>query len=438
MLPPRRPLFARRGPLGRAAPLALALLAPLAPARASAEAPGEALRWVETGGAPFPGGVKSVLITRDDQPLWREARGDAARRGSALLGASLPLFGVRPGGVGCPARWLLVGPQAWVCQNQVSLSAGEPLAPGAWPPRPPDGLPYRYYFVGRGGAQGYARVEYADDAAPERELEPGFALAIVEERAKGGQSYGRTRHGLWVPMRDLAPARATAFRGERVEGGKLDVAFTYLDKTPVYQRPEPGAKAAGPPLARLKALRVLEESGRGERVYYRVGEGEWVRAADVRRPREAPAPADALPSERWVDVELATQTLVAYEGARPVFATLVSTGRGAQGTDTATPRGVHRVWVKLVSSTMDNLEDEDAASHYAIEDVPYVQFFAKAVGFHGTFWHDGFGRVRSHGCVNLSPLDAQWLFGFGGPRLPSGWTGVLPTEFEPGLLVRVR
>jgi hypothetical protein len=422
----------------RTAPAALALLALAAPASAPADAPAESMRWVQTGGAPFPAGVKSVLITRDDQPLAHDPRGDAARRGSALGGVSLPIFGVRPGGVGCPSRWLLVGPQAWLCQNQAQLSAGEPIAPGGWPPRPADGLPFRYHFVGKNGTQGYARVEFADDAAPERELDPGFALAIVEERTKGGQLYGRSRRGLWVPMRDLVPARASPFRGEAVEGDKLEVAFTYLDKTNVYPRPEPGARPAGAPLKRLRALRVLEEIGRGNGVFYRVGEGEWVRAADVRRPLKAPPPADALPGEKWVDVELATQTLVAYEGLRPVYATLVSTGRGAQGTDTATPRGVHRVWVKLVSSTMDNLEDEDAASRYAIEDVPYVQFFAKAVGFHGTFWHDGFGRVRSHGCVNLSPLDAQWLFDFTGPRLPTGWTGVLPTEFEPGVLVRVR
>jgi hypothetical protein len=416
----------------------LAGLFPLAPARAETP-PDEAMRWVETGGVPFPSGVQSVLVTRDDQPLWRTPRGDGPRRGSALLGVSLPLFGVRPGGVGCPSRWLLVGPQAWVCQNQVALSAGAPVEPGDWPsPRPADGLPYRYYFVRGGGTQAYARFEFADDAAPERELEGGFAVALVEERTKGGQAYGRSRRGLWVPMRDLTPARATAFRGEAIEGGRLDVAFTHLEKTPVYAKPEPGARAAGAPLPRLRTVRVLEERGQGARLYFRVGEGEWVRAADVRRPVKAPAPADALPGERWVDVELATQTLVAYEGARPVFATLVSTGRGPQGSDLATPRGVHRVWVKLLSSTMDNLEDESAASHYAIEDVPYVQYFAKSVGFHGTFWHDGFGRVRSHGCVNLSPLDAQWLFEFTGPRLPAGWTGVLPTEYEPGALVRVR
>ena len=65
--------------------------------------------------------------------------------------------------------------------------------------------------------------------------------------------------------------------------------------------------------------------------------------------------------------------------------------------------------------------------YYAIEDVPYVQYFAKGVGLHGAFWHRGFGHVRSHGCVNLAPLDAQRLFAFTSPHLPAGWTAVLPT-----------
>jgi len=67
-----------------------------------------------------------------------------------------------------------------------------------------------------------------------------------------------------------------------------------------------------------------------------------------------------------------------------------------------------------------------------------VQFFDRAVGLHGAFWHDGFGRPRSHGCVNLAPEDARWLFAFTEPKLPAGWSAVLPTPVEPGTAVRVR
>jgi len=67
-----------------------------------------------------------------------------------------------------------------------------------------------------------------------------------------------------------------------------------------------------------------------------------------------------------------------------------------------------------------------------------VQYFSDAVGLHAAFWHNKFGRVRSHGCVNLAPRDAQWLFSFTGPHLPAGWTAVFPDDLEPSTVVRVR
>jgi lipoprotein-anchoring transpeptidase ErfK/SrfK len=142
--------------------------------------------------------------------------------------------------------------------------------------------------------------------------------------------------------------------------------------------------------------------------------------------------------EHWFDVELATQTLVAYVGERPVFATLVSSGRGPEGSALATPKGLHRIWVKLASSDMDNLENLEANQNYAIQAVPWVMYFQTGYGLHGTFWHHAFGRVQSHGCVNLSPIDAERLFDWASPKLPSGWTAVLPTVYEQGSLVRVR
>jgi lipoprotein-anchoring transpeptidase ErfK/SrfK len=179
-------------------------------------------------------------------------------------------------------------------------------------------------------------------------------------------------------------------------------------------------------------VHVLEEA----RNAVRVGDGEWMLARDLARPAVSPPP-DGVRGERWVDVDRATQTLVAYEGARPVFATLVSTGRGPEGTDAATPPGVHRIWVKILASDMANTgQGEDAG--YSLQDVPYVQFFDRGVALHGTYWHRDFGHVHSHGCVNLAPLDARWLFDFTQPGLPRGWAAVYPTGVDEGTLVRVR
>ena len=93
----------------------------------------------------------------------------------------------------------------------------------------------------------------------------------------------------------------------------------------------------------------------------------------------------------------------------PVFATLVSTGRAWT---TPRPVGVHRIWVKLCVVRHGEppicLGRPRRATRS--QEVPYVQFFDGAVGLHGTYWHRDFGHARSHGCVNLAPLDARRMF----------------------------
>jgi lipoprotein-anchoring transpeptidase ErfK/SrfK len=427
----------------------LLLIAQLAPtgARASDLPP-----WRDADDLPLPDGVRSAVVLRPEEAIVQEPSITAARRGTALVGARLPVFGAKRG-PGCAARWIGVGPDAWVCQDAVTLEGSAPIDPFATGPAAQNGLPFRYYFVGRDGSNGYSRLADAEDVAPDQELEPGFAVAVVDEGMKGVDRYARTHHGAWVPMRDLVAVPAFSFHGEEVKGGKLDFGWVVEDKAPVLASASAGARPAkgAKPRLRFEKVDILEEKIAGgpkaapsntsadkKGGFYRVGDGEWLRARDVRRPAASPLPSSIRPGERWIDVDLASQTLVAFEGDRPVFATIVSTGKGKEGTDTATPRGESRIWVKLLSSNMDNLEDEEAQKYYAIEDVPYVQYFAKGVGLHGAFWHRGFGKVRSHGCVNLAPLDAQRLFAFTSPHLPAGWTAALPSAIEEGTLVRVR
>jgi hypothetical protein len=68
-----------------------------------------------------------------------------------------------------------------------------------------------------------------------------------------------------------------------------------------------------------------------------------------------------------------------------------------------------------------------------VEEVPHALFFHREQGFHGTFWHDRFGTPVSHGCVNLSLADAEWLFDWAPPRLPPGWHAVTPLAGQESL-----
>ncbi len=112
-------------------------------------------------------------------------------------------------------------------------------------------------------------------------------------------------------------------------------------------------------------------------------------------------PHDMEAEGHWVDVDLSAQQVTAYEGATPVRSFLVSTGTRSYPTVT----GQFRVYVKLRWTDM-------AGPGYYLPDVPYTMYFYKGYALHGTYWHHNFGHPMSHGCVNLSTPDAEWLFGF--------------------------
>jgi lipoprotein-anchoring transpeptidase ErfK/SrfK len=105
--------------------------------------------------------------------------------------------------------------------------------------------------------------------------------------------------------------------------------------------------------------------------------------------------------EHWFDVDLSDQRMYAYEGETLVRTFIVSTGTW----QTPTVTGQFKVWIKLRSAPM-------SGPGYYLPDVPYIMYFYKDYGIHGTYWHNNFGVPMSHGCVNLSIPDAEWAYNF--------------------------
>ena len=105
--------------------------------------------------------------------------------------------------------------------------------------------------------------------------------------------------------------------------------------------------------------------------------------------------------EHWIDVDLSQQRVYAYAGDTVVNSFVVSTGTW----QTPTVTGKYKVWVKLRSAAM-------SGPGYYLPDVPYIMYFYGSYGLHGTYWHNNFGTPMSHGCVNLTIPDAEWLYNF--------------------------
>src|SRR5262249_23583905 len=118
---------------------------------------------------------------------------------------------------------------------------------------------------------------------------------------------------------------------------------------------------------------------------------------DRRPPRRAvQRPADRPPpGGKWIDVDLDEQVATAYEGATPVYATMVSTGNPKW----PTAPGVYRIRLKLDETDMNGQMGDEQP--YSVATVPWTMFFARDLGFHTAYWHDRFGEARSHGCIHV-------------------------------------
>jgi lipoprotein-anchoring transpeptidase ErfK/SrfK len=120
-------------------------------------------------------------------------------------------------------------------------------------------------------------------------------------------------------------------------------------------------------------------------------------------PPGSPRPLGVGPAEKWIDVNLTTQTLTAYEGDTLVMTTLISSGRWEYQTVT----GEFRTYLKYDMQTMSGYH---LGLDYVTTDVPNVMYFFRDFAIHGAYWHNSFGTPVSHGCVNAPPADAAWLY----------------------------
>ncbi|MEW6716272.1 MAG: L,D-transpeptidase [Chloroflexota bacterium] len=105
--------------------------------------------------------------------------------------------------------------------------------------------------------------------------------------------------------------------------------------------------------------------------------------------------------DRWVEVNLTTQRAYANIGTKRTRSFAVSTGTWLHPTVT----GAYKIYVKYRYADM-------AGPGYYLPNVPYVMYFYKGYGLHGTYWHNNFGTPMSHGCINFTIEDAEWLFSF--------------------------
>lgn len=276
----------------------------------------------------------------------------------------------------------------------------------------------------------------------------GWILASVKAQAEpgGGAVLATLTRRMRVDILDEVTKQGRKYlkvRVSAVQQSSFPVATAPLPDKPVaataQAQPTPGSQAApvpppkaplGPagasPAVTTGAVAANGEAGAAPFVPTEY----WVPAGMVNEVRLYPRPPGINTTSRWFNADLGEQVLVAYEGEKPVFATLVSSGR-----NNATPLGNYPVWARVTAITMKSQPYDDKP--YFVNMVPWSTFFQAHNAIHGAYWHDRFGSVKSHGCINVSPLDARFVFEWLDPKVPAGWTSLRPSDLRESPMLHV-
>lgn len=314
-------------------------------------------------------------------------------------------------------------------------------------PPPAEPEPWRFVELGAvpklaaGGTASRSLREqrYSEGMLTVGRARPQSGFAFLEFFAAEGRWWGLDVDLEVLPLDRLDPVRPSAFHGLELENGvDLPVVFVHARNAYLYHGDPHAARLTKG--RRLGFREVFPLSGRrvvvGGSRYLETRTGDWLldeRLIRVDRFRERPG--WVRPGRTWIDVSILRQSLVAYEGDTPVYVTLVSTGIDGLGDPEkthSTVRGQFLIHTKHVTITMSG---DEIGDEFDLRDVPFVQYFNEGYAIHAAYWHDGFGLPRSHGCINLSPLDARWLFDWTDPEVPADWHGAM--SLDGGTLVTV-
>jgi len=251
-------------------------------------------------------------------------------------------------------------------------------------------------------------------------------VSLIGTFVAGAEAQGRrfaiATDARLIPTDKLKAESGSPFHGVDIRQVGLPVAFAAKEGSYFYDfrggAPERGASIEGRQFLPLSGN--VKEYG-SER-FVQARNGQWLKSAELRTAaKSSRLPAWANRKAKWIEISIVNQTLVLWEGDVPVYATLVSTGRDGMGDPQktlSTPMGTFRVYQKHITTTMDS----SVADHeFELRDVPWVMYFKGGYALHAAYWHDDFGHVRSHGCVNLAPIDARRAFLWSAPDVPEHW-----------------
>ena len=297
-------------------------------------------------------------------------------------------------------------------------------------------LPYKYYKVNQTGTAFYPTLDSAvAKSGASMTLTPGaFFYVVYSQRLDTERgTYFLLPSGAYMPGDGSTVSIPTLFPGVEVHATPRNAFGWVFNPTPI--RREPNELGYNAPIGELKLNDIVQIYSM-QRIegtdWYLIGPDQWAVGRDIAAVTPDTTPPAGVTNNRWIDVNLAEQTLAVYDQGQMVFATVIATG----AEPLFTRPGLFQIYQKKDLETMQG--ERGTPEFYYLENVPWTMYFDKARALHGAYWRAKMGYAQSHGCVNLTPGDAHWLYNWAHEgdwvyvHDPSGKTPTDPSFYGDG------
>jgi lipoprotein-anchoring transpeptidase ErfK/SrfK len=315
------------------------------------------------------------------------------------------------GAVVCPPGVYITSPGDCLPLGPSAYLTGLAQLGMTFPPRPlpaskPDPsltqLPYHYFHLMPG--ESVPIYSSPGEKGPgAQQFPPGFVYISYVDQVSSNGIYFLMQNGGWIPGKGERPSEIPKFQGLIFQNTPRNSFGWVAFQTPIMSAPGYTAGKTGQEIYTLQTVQIYNSQTIDGMEWYLIGPDQWAEGRNVARVTPNPIPPDGVTNGRWIDVNLAKQTLAAYDNYKLVFATMVATGQEPFWTRP----GLFQIQQKKETETMRN---NDLSDFYYLDNVPWTMYFDGVRALHGAYWRTHFGYAQSHGCVNLSVGDAHWLF----------------------------